>query len=92
MKDSVIQAQAKEYGKKKIVAPFLLQTEESIPDYWNDARYTPQYTWEHTKNPRYANSTSWIEDAHALKGYDTAVKTTDAELGKIEAQWGKVPT
>ena len=89
--DAAITAQRKAYGKKTIRAPFLLQTEESIPDYWGDYRYTPQWTWSHTENPRYANSTSWVEDGHALKGYDTPLKMDGKELGKIEANWGKVP-
>jgi len=91
MADKVIAQQRAQYGKKPVIAPYLLQTESEIPDYWNDERYTPQYTWEQASNPRYGNPAQWVKDGYAVKEGETALKTTDKELGKIEANWGKVP-
>ncbi len=101
--DSVIAAQKAKYDKKVVVQPYLLQTEEDmeaprhsqslaqekIPDYWNDYRQSPDYTWGHTTNPRFANETDWILDSR-LKGYDVPITMSANELGKIQAKHGTI--
>ena len=96
MSDSTIAAQKAKWDKKTVLQPYLLQTEEDmeaprhslaqqkIPDYWNDYRQSPDYTWGHTLNPRFANETDWILESR-LKGYDVPITMSNNELGKIQA-------
>jgi hypothetical protein len=35
----------------------------NIPDYWNDERYDPTYTWAKANNPRYGNEQSWADSS-----------------------------
>ena len=50
----------------------MLQTESKVdvPDYWGDARYDPNYTWDLANNPRYGDEESWI--ASSPDGYKEA--------------------
>jgi hypothetical protein len=41
MADATIAAQEANWGLTNVVQPYLLQTESSIPDFWEDARYSP---------------------------------------------------
>lgn len=41
---------------------WFLQTDAEIPDYFGDKRFTPQYTWEYTDNPRFVNETAYMAD------------------------------
>ena len=70
-------------------APRQSLAQQRIPDYWNDYRQSPDYTWGHTTNPRFANETDWILESK-LKGYDVPITMSANELGKIQAQHGKV--
>jgi hypothetical protein len=59
----VIAAQHANYDLTRVVQPNLVQTETdvNIPDYWNDERYQPTWTWAKANEPRYGNETAWLE-------------------------------
>ena len=42
---------------------WFVQTDQSIPDYFNDERFTPQYIWQYNDNPRFVNETDYINDS-----------------------------
>ena len=63
MHDSVIAAQEAQYDLSRVYEPFLVETESHIPDYWNDERYDPNWTWAKANEPRYGNETAWVESA-----------------------------
>ena len=67
MDNSVIADQTTRYDLTRVVAPYLVQTEENvkIPDYWNDERYDPTWTWAKANEPRYGNESAWMESSPA---------------------------
>lgn len=72
----------------KINGVNYMQTEADIPDYWNDHRFLPTYTWEATNNPRYGNETSWVEDTPKGQYADT-VGMSDSEVSSRQNKFGK---
>lgn len=90
--DSVIAAQQQQYGLERVVAPYLVQSEADIrvPDYWNDTRYQPTFTWEKANEPRYGNESAWMESSPA--GYSEQDIMSDTVIANTEAQWGQMNT
>jgi hypothetical protein len=57
MSAATIASQEAQWDTTNVVQPYLIQTEEAegIPDYWNDERYDPNWTWAKANEPRYGN-------------------------------------
>jgi hypothetical protein len=71
--DATIAAQEAQWDTTNTVQPYLVQTDSkvNIPDYWNDDRYNPTWTWAKANEPRYGDEASWIESSPAgYKGED----------------------
>ena len=90
--DSVIAGERAKYGLERVVEPFLLQTESSsqIPDYWNDERYSPIFTWGKANEPRYGNESAWMESSPA--GYKEDDIFGASVIASQEASWGQTNT
>lgn len=92
MADATIAAQEALWGQTNVVSPYLLQTESkvNIPDYWEDERYDPNYTWNLANQPRYGDEESWI--ASSPDGYKGESIMSANVISQQEAQWGTTPT
>jgi hypothetical protein len=65
MSAATIASQEAQWDTTNTVQPYLVQTDEAegIPDYWNDERYDPTWTWAKANEPRYGNEESWMESS-----------------------------
>ena len=59
---------------------FAQQDAGSGPDYDNDPRYHPQYSWDHTENPRFVDHDDYVAQGNKVHGYTEPLTMDDSEI------------
>ena len=63
---------------------------ESLPDYWNDYRFSGNKGWDDAENTRYGDPDAWVLQSRTeAPGQVDAIEMTNAEVQYRWAQEGK---